>query len=206
LPIAYTVANAYYAFKCPNCVGRTGVLGSLVGLFSGILLLIPVAQELFSKRPSLITVFFLALGVISCFLLAGSELFGFCLHKASFLPILLSSLFNLINAYAIYTSHPLRARTIYEILAISLSVIFFLYLSKAHCLVKQEKSFRLLYPLGFLTAIFCFTATLPELISYLLGYGQNLSAGSCSPFTLLGIGVFTTYITLSSNTNKNTSK
>ncbi len=206
LPVVYTVANTYYAFRCPVCVGKTGICGAVVGIVSGILLTIPIFMHIFSTKPSLISILLPALGVVSCFWLAASELFGFNLPKPAFLPLLASTLYGFINAYTVYTSHPLRARTIYEIIAIAFSVLFFLYLSKAHSDVKPEKNFRLLYPLGFASAVFCFTATIPEIVATVCGFGDNVATHSISPFVLLGLGIITTYITLASNTYKNTKK
>ncbi len=206
VPLLYTAANAYYAFRCPKGVGKTGVCGVVVGLVSGILMLVPVIKDALFGTPTLISILLPALGAISCFWMAGSELFGFELHKAAFLPLLVSSLYGMVDAYSVYTGHPLRARTVYEIIAIALSVFFFLYLCKAHSMVKQNSSFRFLYPLGVTAAAFCFIATIPEIIAYISGYSQNIAKSSTSPFMLLSFGILATYLTLTTNKIKNTSK
>lgn len=204
VPFGYTAANTFYAFRCPNGVGKTGICGIIVGIVSGILLLVPALQSVFGGAPTLVTILLSLLGAIGCFMLAASEMFDFPLHKATFLLLLGSTLYQFITAYTVYTGKPLRVRTVYEILALVFSTLFYLYLSKAHSNVQAEKSFRLLYPLGFVAASFCFLATVPDTLALLFGVSEYVTEPCSSPFAIFGSGIFITYITLASNTYKNT--
>ena len=201
--LLYTAANSFYAFRCPKAVGKTGICGAIVGIVSGVLMLIPAVQIMFKSNTNPISILLPLLGVVSCFMLAASEFFGFSLPKFTFLLPLASNIYYFITAYSIYTGKPLRVRTVYEIFALVFSILFYLYISKAHCNVKPTASFRLMYPLGFLAATFSILSFVPDILALFTGFGNNVTAPSTYSLSLIGSGIFITYLTLSSNKKQN---
>ena len=206
IPMLYTVANTYYAFRCPKAIGKTGICGAVIGIISGIFMLIPALQIIFSENPSVFSILLPLLGAAACFLLAANEMFDFSLPKFTFLLPLASNIYFFVTAYTVYTGRPLRVRTVYEIFALVFSILFYLYISKAHCLVKPTTSFRLLYPLGFLAATFCFLSFVPDMLAFFVGFKNNVTTPCTYSLSLFGSGIFITYLTLASNTYKNTEK
>lgn len=211
LPTIYTAAEDFYAFRCPKEVGKTGILGAIACFVSGILILTPAVAFLFSENftgqniAELLRILFPVLGLAGCVIVAASEKFGFKLAKPTFLLILGSLLYEFIRAYSIYTGKSLRVRTVYEILALVFSILFFLNLSKANSGIKTTLNFRLVYPLGSLTSTFCALATIPEIIGT-FAFADKLTNASVPTLYILGIGILTTYITLATNTISNTTK
>jgi hypothetical protein len=212
LPTFYTAAEDFYAFRCPKQVGKTGILGAVICLASGILIVIPSITFAFSGGLLLTgAIGFLRfllplLGCSGCFILAAYELFGFKLAKPIFLLLLGSLLYEFIAAYSIYTAKPLRVRTVYEILALVFAILFFLNLSKANSGIKTTLNFRLVYPLGSLAATFATLATVPELLCSLFGLSATVTEPTVPTCYILGMGIIITYITIASNTFANTVK
>lgn len=211
IPTLYTAAEDFYAFRCPQKVGRTGLFGTIVCLVSGTLILTPAIAFLSADQSSgkpvadLFEILFPLLGFIGCVIIAASEKFGFKLAKPTFLLLLASLLYEFIMAYSFYTGKSLRVRTVYEILAIVLSVLFFLNLSKANCGVKTTLNFRLVYPLGSLAATFCVLASVPEIIGTYC-FKEKLTGATTPTLYILGVGIMITYLTIATNTLSNTKR
>lgn len=212
LPTVYTAADDFYAFRCPEHVGRTGAFGAVICLISGIMIFISGIASVFSGSLALdglsgiLQLVFPLLGCAGCLIIAASELFDFSPAKPTFLLLLAALIYEFICAYAVYTGRPLRVRTVYEILALVTSILFFLNLSKANSGIKTPLSFRLVYPLGSLAATFCFLATVPELLCAVFKCTDRVTEASAPMIFILGTGIIITYLTIASNTFSNTRK
>ncbi len=218
LPTVYTAANNFYAFRCPKQIGKTGVLGAVICIVSGILVATAIPfitfpfvgtfllEGFIGLLKPLLSMLLPMLGCLACLILAASELLKFKPAKPIFLLLLSSLLYEFITAYEIYTAKPLRVRTVYEIFALTFAIFFFLNLSKANSGVKTTLNFRLVYPLGSLAATFSALATIPEIICSVVGFSNKVASPTVPTYYILGIGIIITYITIASNTIPNTIK
>ncbi len=204
--VAYTVANAFYAYREPMVIGKTGLCGMIISAVTGGTFLVSALISVVSQTFSIASAVFTLLGVAGCVLFALHEASILSLPEPTALLLLAMWFYNFIKAYIVYTSHPLRVRTVYEIIAMILAIFFFLGFAKAHSGVETSKNFRFLYPLGFAAAIFCFVATVPEIVAVALKFSENVTDSYTSYISLLGTGIFITYLTISTNAYSNTHK
>ena len=215
--IGYTVANSSLSLRHPDHIGKTGLMGMIIGLITALLLLGSAIYE-YSVNNSVSLALLSFLSAIACVIFSLSEIKPIHFPKAAALIFIATWVLKLIFAYTTYTNHPLRARTVYEILALTLIIFFFICFGKSHSNVAASKNFKLLYPLGLATSTMCFASVVPEAIVTIIDmvfktpwlirkeveFASQITPSSTSPLAILSAGILITYITLASYKRSNT--
>jgi hypothetical protein len=207
LLLIYTAANSYLATRQPTSVGKMGTFGFVICIISSVFIFAGSISTLIFRPSAWALLFAASLGaVFGVVLFAIPQIKEYTFPKPAALLFVFFGLTSLIAAYMYYSEHPLRARTVYEITALITSELFFLCLGKAISDVKPQKNFRLLYPLGIVSSTLCFSSCLPEITATVLGFGNRVTDTSVSQFIIIGIGLFTAFVTISSFRRANTKR
>lgn len=205
LVLIYTALNSFLAIRQPKEINNIGLPTAILTVVSGLLLCINgglmIVNQGIAWKTLLLLTLFSALGM---FLFAASSILDYKFPKIAPIGFIALFLFEFLISYTYYSEHPLRIGAVYTILAICVSLLFYLAFGKIVSGVSKTKSFRYMYPLGLTASTFCFVATVPEIIAKILGFSENISPAYNNLWLLLGNGIFIATVTLNTFKKSNT--
>lgn len=198
LLFAVLFVNAVGVRKTPKSLELKGLPSAVACGVTGLLFLISGIVSLFDgEATGKVILFVLSLAAAAvCFLFAASSVKNRRIPKAAPLLLLALWLGELVFSYLFYTTRPLRARTVYETLAMAALIVFFLAFCKAHSGVKPRSNLRRVYSFGLVASTLCFVSIVPEFIATVLGFSEKVSESCVSQLALLGAGIFTAFVSL----------
>lgn len=203
--IAYTALNSYFAIRQPLEVNSHGKPTAVAAGISGLFLCISSGSLIVNHGIGWkYQLLFSLLSALCMFLFAASSLFDYKFPKVAPLALIALCLSEFLVCYVYSSEHPLRVRTVYEVFSISTCLLFYLVFGKTVSGVSKAKNFKIMYPLGFVSSIFSFAASVPELIATALGFSEKVSSAAISPFITLGNAIFITAVTLNTFKKSNT--
>lgn len=205
--LLYTCANALISTRRPKTITGKGWVSFSIATGSGVLYIMAGADAFVSGLVGSTAVFLLSLAAgFACFLFAASAVFDYKFPK--FAPLLLIAfwLAQMIMTYVFYTERPLRVRTVYEVFAVILCLLFFTTFGKIQSGIAGAKTFKLFYCLGLAASTLCFVSLVPEFLAIIFTAKAHVSVTAIPVPALLSGGVFTAYYTINSFTIKNTKR
>ncbi len=199
-------SNSSQAVRQPEKMNCKGVPSTVVAIVSGAMLLVTgvvsyMTPDMMGRRLLLVLS---ALVTIASAVIGVSAITRKPFSKAWALPFIGYWLVELVLSYMYYTEHPLRVRTIYEVLALIFIILFFVTFGKAISGVKSEKSFRRIYPLGLTATSLCIISVVPELLAKLFGAGDKTSLSAVMPLSLVSAAIFIGFFTINTFKKSNT--
>ena len=197
--------NSYRAIKQPVGIKISGVSTLISATICGVSLIISCSFQMIYKSPAWKMTLVLGLLAALCvILMAATSVTTFKFKKIFMLPIIVFWAYQFVMSYVFYTGRPLRVRTIYEIFAMCLVILFFICMGKAYSNVNTKKNLQRLYPLGLMASSLCFISVVPEFIAEILGYSTNVSVSAVSITALFGSGVLIATVALNTFKRSNT--
>lgn len=201
--LLYTCGNALISNRKPKTVANKGWVGFGLSAASGILYIMAGADSFVSGVAGGKAVFLLSLTAgFACFLFAASARFDYKFPKPTALLLIAYWLLQLVMTYIFYTERPLRVRTIYEVFAVILCLLFFSSFGKIESGIANAKTFKTFYCLGLAASTFCFVSAVPEFLTYIFTAGTHVSVTAIPVPALLAGGIFTTYYTINTFATK----
>ena len=201
--LLYTCGNALISNRKPKAVANKGWGGFTVGTVAGILYIMSGANSLVSGvvGGKWVFIFSLAAG-FACFLFASSAKFDYGFPKPTALLLIAYWLVQMVITYIFYTERTLRVRTVYEVFAVILCLLFFSTFGKIESGIASGKTFKIFYCLGLAASTFCFVSAIPEFLAYIVTAGSHVSITAIPVPALLAGGIFTAYYTINTFATK----
>lgn len=204
LIVVYTVANAAIATRRPKKMGSKGPVQFAAYTVSAVLYVVSGVVGSAGGDVSKAGLILSLAAAVYFVLLAVSSVSKQSIPKAATLLPIIYWTYELVISYLHYTKHSMRAGTVYAVLASVSSVLFFTCVGKILCSVTPSKNYRIMYPLGILTAVLCITAVVPDILAKIFGCGSMVSESFVPQGMIAANGIFSASLTLSTFKRSNT--
>ncbi|MBO5913627.1 MAG: hypothetical protein J6Q76_09180 [Clostridia bacterium] len=199
-------SNSSQAVRQPEKINCKGIPSMIAAIGSGVMLLITgvvsyMTPDMMGRKMLLVLSVLVAIASV---VIGVSAITKKPFPKGWALPFIGYWLVELVLSYMYYTEHPLRVRTVYEVLSLVAIILFFVTFGKAVSGVKSEKSFRRIYPLGLTATSLCILSVVPELLAKLFGAGDKTSLSAVMPLSLVSAAIFIGFFTINTFKKSNT--